>query len=120
MSFLDLDRIQPATVRADKVRGVHLAIVTDIADPDKQYRVKVKLPWLKADENTWWARIAVPMAGGTRGTFVLPQVDDQVLVVFEHGYIERPIIIGALWNDPQKAPESNSDGKNDVKVIKSK
>jgi uncharacterized protein involved in type VI secretion and phage assembly len=121
VSFLDLDRVQPATERASKLRGVHLAIVTENKDDvENGYRVKVRLPWLSADENTWWARIAVPMAGADRGTYVLPEKDDQVLVVFEHGDVSRPIIIGALWNEPGMAPEKNGNGKNDVKVIKSK
>src|SRR5262245_19651512 len=109
-------------VRADKVRGVHIGIVTDNKEGDGNpgYRVKIKLPWLSADDVTFWARIAVPMAGNKRGTYFLPEKDDQVLVVFEHGDIERPIVIGALWNDTAKPPQSNDDGKNNVKVIKSK
>ena len=109
-------------IRADKVRGVHIGVVTENKEGQDNpgYRVKVKLPWLTGDETTFWARIAVPMAGDKRGTYMLPEVDDQVLVVFEHGDIERPIVIGSLWNDKQKPPQQNSDGKNNVKVIKTK
>src|SRR4026208_10564 len=99
MGYIDLDNPVPRAVRADKVRGVHIAVVTDLSDPDKMYRVKVKLPCLAPSENTFWARIATLMTGGDRGTFVLPEVDDQVLVVFEHGDVDRPIIIGSVWNE---------------------
>ena len=119
MSYPDLDRIMPSADRADKVRGVHLAVVTDNSDPDKMYRVKVKLPWM-LDDNTYYARIAVPMAGGSRGTYYLPENETMVLVVFEHGDIERPIIIGSIHHDQAKPPEDNGNGKNNVKVIKSK
>ena len=121
MNFL-IEMPHQTAQRANKLRGVHLAIVVDNKEGDGNpgYRVKIKLPWLSADDVTYWARIAVPMAGNKRGTYFLPEVDDQVLVVFEHGDIERPIVIGALWNDKQKPPQSNDDGKNDVKVIKSK
>lgn len=120
MTLFETDRTMPSATRADKVRGVHIGVVTDNKDPDKMYRVKIKLPWLSADDTTFFARIAVPMAGAKRGTYFLPEVDDQVLVVFEHGDIERPIIIGALWNSPQEPPQQNTSGKNEIKVLKSK
>jgi uncharacterized protein involved in type VI secretion and phage assembly len=60
------------------------------------------------------------MAGPERGTYFLPEKDDQVLVVFEHGEVERPIVIGSLWNKNEPPPETNANGKNEVKVIKSK
>jgi phage baseplate assembly protein gpV len=60
------------------------------------------------------------MAGASRGTYFLPEVDDQVLVVFEHGDMSRPIVIGGLWSNEQRPPQTNDDGKNNIKVIKSK
>ena len=84
------------------------------------YRVKVKYPWLTEQEKTYWARIAVPMGGNERGTYFLPEVDDQVLVVFEHGDINRPIVIGALWSKKQEPVEINESGKNNTKLIKSR
>lgn len=109
-------------LRPSKIRGVHLAIVTDNKDGEGNpgYRVKVKLPWLNEQETTFWARIAVPMAGPDRGTYVLPEIDDQVLVVFEHGDIHRPIVIGALWSTRQEPVEINQSGKNNTKLIKSR
>ena len=108
--------------RADKVRGVHIGIVTDNKEGDGNpgYRVKIKLPWLSADDVTFYARIAVPMAGNKRGTYFLPEVDDQVLVVFEHGDIARPLVIGALWNGKDKPPDSNSDGSNKKRTMVSR
>src|SRR5262249_14292035 len=55
-----------------------------------------------------------------RGTYVLPEIDDQVLVVFEHGDINRPIVIGALWSKKQEPVEVNQSGKNNTKLIKSR
>jgi outer membrane protein OmpA-like peptidoglycan-associated protein/phage baseplate assembly protein gpV len=82
--------------------------------------VKLQLAWLHDTEATTWARIAVPMAGPQRGTYLLPEVDDQVLVVFEHGDINRPIVIGALWSKKQPPVEVNASGKNNTKLIKSR
>ncbi|HEV7559035.1 MAG TPA: phage baseplate assembly protein V, partial [Kofleriaceae bacterium] len=122
MTFLPIDRVMSSASRAGKLRGVHLAIVTDNAEgaDNPGGRVKVKFPWMNADESTFFARIALPMAGNERGTFFLPEVDDQLLVVFEHGEIDKPVIIGAVWNNKQKAPETNESGKNQTKLIKSR
>src|SRR5258706_11511248 len=122
MTFLPIDRVMPQALRAAKLRGVHLAIVVDNKDGDGNpgYRVKIKYPWLNDNEKSYWARIAVPMGGGDRGTYVLPEIDDQLLVVFEHGDINRPIVIGALWSKKQEPVEVNQSGKNNTKLIKSR
>src|SRR5512144_3041821 len=112
----------PLAARAAKILGMQLTIVVDNKDGDGNsgYRVKVKFPWLSEQETTYWARIAVPMTGAERGTYVLPEIDDQLLVVFEHGDINRPIIIGALWSKKQEPVEVNQSGKNNTKLIKSR
>ena len=43
-------------------------------------------------------------AGPESGTFFLPAVDDEVLVGFEHGRIDRPIVVGGLFNKTDKPP----------------
>jgi len=113
---------QPGAARPSKIRGVQLAIVVENADggDNPGYRVKLRLPWLSDQDSTFWARIAVPMGGGGRGTYVLPEIDDQVLVVFEHGDIHRPIVVGALWSKKQEPVEINGSGKNNTKLIKSR
>ncbi|MGH3943136.1 MAG: phage baseplate assembly protein V [Pseudonocardiaceae bacterium] len=100
--------------------GVAIGIVTNNKDPDGLGRVKLKLPWMSDEVESNWARIAAPMAGPGRGTYFLPEVDDEVLVAFEHGSPEFPYVLGGLWNGKDKPPETNSDGKNDVRVIKSR
>jgi uncharacterized protein involved in type VI secretion and phage assembly len=60
------------------------------------------------------------MAGSDRGTFFLPEEQDEVLVAFEQGDISRPYIIGALWNGKDKPPNTNADGKNNLRFIKSR
>jgi uncharacterized protein involved in type VI secretion and phage assembly len=53
-----------------------------------------------------WARVAVPFAGDNRGAFLLPDVGDEVLVVFVAGDMRAPIVIGGLWNGTQSPPEA--------------
>jgi len=103
-----------------RIYGVGLAVVTNNKDPDGLGRVKLKLPWLSDDMESNWARVATPMAGKEMGLYILPEVDDQVLVAFEHGDPAYPYVIGSLWNGSQKPPETNADGKNDVRLLKSR
>jgi phage baseplate assembly protein V len=104
----------------DRFHGVAIGIVTNNKDPNGLGRVKLALPWLADDVETDWARIASPMAGKERGWYSLPEVDDEVLVAFEHGDPEFPYVLGALWNGRDKPPASNADGKNDVRMIRSR
>jgi phage protein D len=109
-----------------------IGIVTDNKDPDKkQGRVKVKLPYLVGDESqgqgiqTDWARLVVPGGGTTRGVYYLPEVNDEVLVAFEQGDINRPYILGGLWNGTDAPPKGNSDvlaadGKVNQRMIQSR
>jgi len=103
-----------------RLYGVTVGVVTNNQDPDGLGRVKVKLPWLSDDVESHWARVVTPMAGNDRGLFFLPEVDDEVLVAFEHGSPEFPYVLGALWNGKDKAPESNDDGENNMRTIKSR
>ncbi len=100
--------------------GVVVGVVTNNQDPDGMGRVKVKFPWLSDEHESHWARVAVPMAGGGSGVYFLPEVDDEVLVVFEHGDVRFPYVLGALWNGKDAPPSTNDDGKNNLRLIKSR
>lgn len=100
--------------------GVVIGVVTNNKDPDKLGRVKVKFPWLSDTDESYWARVMTPMAGNQRGLYLLPEVDDEVLVGFEHGRVEYPYVLGALWNGKDKPPETNDDGKNNKRTFKSR
>lgn len=67
-------------------------------------RVKVRYPWMTDREESDWIAVAAPMAGNQCGAFFMPEENDQVLVAFSHGHVERSYILGALWSDAQKPP----------------
>jgi uncharacterized protein involved in type VI secretion and phage assembly len=100
-----------------RLYGAYPATVTDIKDPDNQGRVKVKLPWTPDDGGGYevWARLAVLMAGASRGTWFIPDVDDEVLVLFEGGDARRPYVVGALWNGSDSPPETMDGAGNNYK-----
>jgi len=66
--------------------------------------IKVKYPWLGDDIESGWIRVASQMAGSGRGMFNLPEIDDEVLIAFEHGDVNRPYMIAQLWNGNDKMP----------------
>jgi uncharacterized protein involved in type VI secretion and phage assembly len=104
--------------------GVYPALVIDLADPDGQGRVKVTLPWAPdaaAGRYEAWARLATLMAGNHRGSWLIPDVNDEVLVAFEGGDPRRPYVLGALWNGKDTPPETmDGAGKNARKVLRSR
>jgi len=102
-----------------------VGIVTNNSDPDGLGRVKVKFPTLPGNEESNWARLVSPMAGEGRGFEFIPEVNDEVLVTFEHDDINRPFVLGALWNGKDKPPEASnqlvsSTGKVEKRIIRSR
>ena len=121
LSTVLFQEIRTAEEELGRIHGAVIGIVTDIKDDDKLCRVKVKFPSLPpGSEKTWWCDWVSLGGGKDRGWFSLPEKDDEVVCMFEHGDIARPIIVGALWNGKDKAIDNNSDGKNARRVIKSK
>lgn len=105
-----------------RLYGVYPALVTDVQDPDNQGRVQVKLPFVEESDGgsaLAWARLATMMAGGDRGTWFIPEVNDEVLVAFTAGDPRRPVVIGALWNGVDAPPET-MDSANNVRSVTSR
>ncbi len=104
--------------------GVFPALVTDIRDPDNQGRVKISLPWAPdtgGDRYEAWARLATLMGGNNRGSWFIPDVNDEVLVSFEAGDPRRPYVLGGLWNGSDAPPESmDGAGNNEKKILRSR
>lgn len=99
----------------ERLVGVYPALVTDVQDPDGQGRVKVSLPFVNGAEGPQaaaWARLATFMAGADRGSWFIPEVNDEVLVAFLAGDARHPVVIGALWNGVDAPPETMDSGNN--------
>ncbi|HEX2914634.1 MAG TPA: VgrG-related protein [Chloroflexia bacterium] len=94
--------------------GTVIGVVTNNKDDEgKQNRVKVKFPWLPQNEGkdieSTWARIVTPMTGNGYGQLFLPEINDEVLVAFENGDIDRPYVLGGLWNGVDAPPKQSTD-----------
>ncbi|MBW4507260.1 MAG: VgrG-related protein [Scytonematopsis contorta HA4267-MV1] len=93
-----------------------VGIVTDNQDPKGWGRVKVKFPTLSEEHSSNWARVVSIGAAKGRGFDCLPEIDDEVLVAFEHGDIHRPYIIGGVWNGKDTPPTPVEDSVANSKV----
>ncbi|MCD4815844.1 MAG: phage baseplate assembly protein V [Methanosarcinales archaeon] len=118
MSITDI--LEPKNRSDSRIYGVVVGIVTNNKDTEKLGRVKIKIPRLSGEDESNWARVISFMAGKERGAFFLPEIDDEVLVAFEYGDINMPYVIGSLWNGKDVPPENNSDGKNNIRMIRSR
>ena len=105
MSHSLLDHIGDTDADERRYYSVAVAVVVSNLDLERSGSVQVRFPWMPGVEP--WARVAVPMAGSGRGTYFIPQRDDEVLVAFNHGDLLEPYVIGSLWNgmDPPPARE---------------
>jgi uncharacterized protein involved in type VI secretion and phage assembly len=106
-----------------RVEGVVPAVVTDNNDPKNQGRIRVKFPWLPKDPGgqeleSAWARVASTWAGNQYGSFALPEVNDEVLVAFEHGDMRYPYVVGGLYNGKDKPKFPAADMVKGGKVVK--
>lgn len=101
-----------------------VGIVTNNNDPQKWGRIKVKFPTLSENHESNWARVVGIGAGNNRGFDCLPEINDEVLVGFEHGDIHRPYAIGGVWNGRDRPSELVTDsvqgGKVRLRTIKTR
>jgi phage protein D/phage baseplate assembly protein gpV len=105
--------------------GMIVGIVTNVNDPEGLARIKVKFPTISDELESDWARLVNPMAGPGRGFEFIPEVNDEVLVAFENGDINKPYVLGSLWNGQDKPPEASnqivaSNGKVQKRIIHSR
>jgi len=99
-------------------RGLSLGVVTkNDGDPDGLGRIRVQLELHEDGQESFWARVAVPMAGNGIGLYTLPDVGDEVLVGFIAEDPSHPIIVGSIWNGKNVPPEINNDGETNERKI---
>ncbi len=105
----------------NRVSTITVGVVTDINDPEKLGRVKVKLlNRTTSNYETDFIRVMTPMSGANWGAFFFPEVGDEVLVAFCDGDILKSYVLGSLWNEKRKPPVELKNKKNDIREIKTK
>lgn len=97
------------------MHGVLPALVTDLKDPDKLGRAKVKYTTISGAVESHWARLVILGAGKERGIAFHPEVEDEVLIAFEQGDTRRPVILGGLFSKKKGLPTNDDVDQNKVK-----
>lgn len=120
MSVMEAAPRETAHESGGYVKGMAIGLVTQNQDPDGLCRVKIRFPWHDRPSESYWARLAMPMAGNDRGLVLIPEVGDEVLVAFEREDLRFPFVLGALWNGQDTPPYGNDDGRNDKRIFQSR
>ncbi len=103
------------------INGVILGSVVKNYDEKKQGFIQVNITTRDYEENKMvWARVALPYGGDKWGDYFIPEVGDQVLLIFEQGNIERGFVIGAVPKNNSGFVKKAFDEKNQIKRIKSR
>jgi uncharacterized protein involved in type VI secretion and phage assembly len=102
---------------SDRWPGVVTGVVTNTDDPNDWGRVKVKFPWMTDDAESDWARVLGVGAGPEAGFFVMPDVDDEVLVAFAHGDFSQPFVLGGVWNGQHALPPEGAGATSGEKPL---
>ncbi len=102
--------------RDARINGILLGVVRDNRDPEARGRVKALIPALGDLVESGWAPVVTPNTGIT----FLPDLGDTVLLIFDHGDINRPYVIGAVQNGIKPPPYPNADGTNGQRVLMSR
>ncbi|MEL6207504.1 MAG: type VI secretion system tip protein TssI/VgrG [Pseudomonadota bacterium] len=102
----------PQTTPWPDVSGVHVGVVVGKKGEeiwtDKYGRVRVQFHWDKDgksdDKSSCWVRVSSPWAGKNWGMISVPRIGTEVIVQFEEGDPDRPIITGTLFNADTMPP----------------
>lgn len=77
-----------------------LAFIANCVDPRKIGRVRIRFAWQEEeDDASPWVRVALPFATDGGGVKFKPEENDEVLVSFEEGNVERPYVSGYLLSE---------------------
>lgn len=88
-----------------RIYGCVIGLVEEVDDPERQGRIKVTYPWLDGQTISNWASIAAPMAGNGRGLQAFPEISDEVVLSFDRGRMDHPIVMGFTWNGQDAPPD---------------
>lgn len=103
-----------AAPTTELLQGLTIGLVTNNKDSEeslKLNRVKLKFPYLSDSDESEWARVVIPGGGKERGLVQLPEQDDEVLVGFENGDRNKPVVLGGLWNGTDTPPLNTSSAE---------
>jgi type VI secretion system secreted protein VgrG len=107
------------TTARPRIAGTQTAVVVGPSGEeiftDKYGRVKVQFPWdregKKDASSSCWVRVGTLWAGKQWGSIWIPRVGQEVIVAFEEGDPDRPIVVGSVYNAEQMPPNVLPDNR---------
>ena len=97
-----------------------VAEVIDLADPRRLGRVRVRFRWAvdkPTDAESGWLRVTTPYSGDGKGHMFTPEVGSQVLVSYEHGLADLPVVMGNVFHPENKQGTKYSPPSNNLKGL---
>ncbi|WP_339948159.1 type VI secretion system tip protein TssI/VgrG [uncultured Albimonas sp.] len=102
----------PRETPRPEIPGVQTAVVVGKADEDvwtdEQGRVKVQFHWDREgdgdERSSCWVRTASPWSGKGWGLAAAPRIGQEVVVQFEDGDPDRPLVTGMVYNGETRHP----------------
>ena len=91
--------------------GAYIGTVVKVIEDSKDERVFVKFGWFD-DSTEFEARVASTYSGSNYGSLWTPEKETEVVVVFDHGDMRAPIILGSLYNGKDMPPSRRRDGSD--------
>lgn len=105
----------------NKIYGVITGTVVENYNPDYLGKIKVTYSFGETGKNkSGWIPVAVPYVSQEAGMYFFPEMGTEVLISFILGNINRPVVVGSLWNNNIKTPKNVDFEKNTIKMIHTK
>lgn len=118
---MTVKKLHKSEMGDNRILGTVIGKVTNNYSEEMPGRICVQIPNRDKEANVLkWARLSMPYVGKSYGTYFVPEIGDQVLLVFEDGNIEKPFVIGCIPTMNSSFVSRNSDEANQNKRITSK
>ena len=101
-----------------KYYGIYQGVVTNIKDPEKRGRIKVKCPEVFGNDiESAWCDPMVPVAYDNGGDFCIPAKEEMVWLMFISGDSNRPVWLGGWWQKNMTPLGSTYSNVDSVRII---
>lgn len=108
----------PAAGLISPIHGLQIGKVVKLQeDPEGENRILVRLPIIDNKANGVWARVSTLDAGENRGSFFLPEIDDEVIVGFLNDDPREAIVLGMLNSSAKPAPIEAKDENHEKAIV---
>lgn len=115
------DTLMAPQTQQSRKRLVHGLVTARVRSREDNGTYRLDYLSMGDDEPSALARVMMPMAGGKRGIYFLPESGDEVIVSFELGDTNFPVILGAVWNQDNQPPDqAQPSPENNVRTIVSR